>query len=60
MIEWLCFKGVDVVSERKEEFHKVVVQIEKMLETLEFGSITLVVQNGKVIQMEKNEKIRIK
>ncbi|MBI0580859.1 YezD family protein [Neobacillus cucumis] len=30
-----------------------------MLETLNFGSITLVVQDGKVVQIEKNEKVRL-
>ncbi|WP_223588674.1 YezD family protein [Neobacillus drentensis] len=30
-----------------------------MLGTLKFGSITLVVQDGKVIQIEKNEKVRL-
>ncbi|WP_407948731.1 YezD family protein [Peribacillus faecalis] len=30
-----------------------------MLETVKFGSITLVVQDGKVIQIEKNEKVRL-
>ncbi|MGN1386233.1 MAG: YezD family protein [Bacillus sp. (in: firmicutes)] len=33
--------------------------MEKMLETVKFGSITLVVQDGKVIQIEKNEKVRL-
>ncbi|QKG85912.1 YezD family protein [Kroppenstedtia pulmonis] len=31
-----------------------------MLSTMQFGSITLVVQNGKVIQLEKNEKLRLR
>ncbi|MFC0237327.1 YezD family protein [Fictibacillus sp. 7GRE50] len=31
-----------------------------MLSSIKFGSITLVVQDGKVIQLEKNEKVRIK
>ncbi|MCM3585913.1 YezD family protein [Mesobacillus maritimus] len=30
-----------------------------MLESLNFGSITLVIQDGKVIQIEKNEKVRL-
>ncbi|WP_174727905.1 YezD family protein [Mesobacillus harenae] len=30
-----------------------------MLETMKFGSITLVVQDGKIIQIEKNEKVRL-
>ncbi|WP_407937538.1 YezD family protein [Neobacillus mesonae] len=33
--------------------------LEKMLESLKFGSITLVVQDGKIVQIEKNEKVRL-
>jgi hypothetical protein len=35
-------------------------QIQTMLESVKYGSITLVVQDGKVIQIEKNEKVRLK
>ncbi len=38
----------------------VMEKIQSMLETMSFGSITIVVQDGKVIQLEKNEKVRIK
>ncbi|MGM0854085.1 MAG: YezD family protein [Bacillota bacterium] len=38
----------------------VVEKITSMLKTMSFGSITIVVQDGKVIQLEKNEKVRIK
>ncbi|AOH55091.1 DUF2292 domain-containing protein [Peribacillus muralis] len=31
-----------------------------MLHSMKYGSITLVVQDGKIIQMERNEKLRIK
>ncbi|WP_409991424.1 YezD family protein [Paranoxybacillus vitaminiphilus] len=34
--------------------------MKEMLNSLKFGSITLVVQDGKVIQLEKNEKVRLK
>ncbi|MGD6781771.1 DUF2292 domain-containing protein [Sutcliffiella horikoshii] len=30
-----------------------------MLQSIKFGSITLVVQDGKVIQIERNEKVRL-
>ncbi|WP_249366415.1 YezD family protein [Neobacillus rhizophilus] len=30
-----------------------------MLESIKFGSITLVIQDGKVVQIEKNEKVRL-
>lgn len=36
-----------------------MAHLEKMLETLQFGSITLVVQDGKIVQIERNEKVRL-
>ncbi|MFL6562898.1 MAG: YezD family protein [Bacillus sp. (in: firmicutes)] len=30
-----------------------------MLATLKYGSITLVIQDGKIVQIEKNEKVRL-
>ncbi|MEM5594968.1 YezD family protein [Niallia circulans] len=38
---------------------KVKIQLEQILNTMKFGSVTLVVQDGKIIQIEKNEKIRL-
>lgn len=31
-----------------------------LLSSIAYGSITLVIQNGKVVQIEKNEKVRLK
>jgi hypothetical protein len=39
---------------------KMFEQLKQMLQDMKFGSITLVVQDGKVIQLEKVEKVRIK
>ena len=33
--------------------------IREALTTIRFGTVTLVVQDGRVIQLDKNEKIRI-
>lgn len=41
------------------ELDKVLVQVKEMLQDIKFGSVTLVIQNGKVIQIEKNEKVRL-
>jgi hypothetical protein len=38
---------------------KVRKELNEALASLEFGSITLIVQNGKVVQIEKNEKRRL-
>lgn len=43
-------------TEETEELYKV---LENMLKTLKFGSITLVVQDGRIVQIEKNEKVRL-
>jgi hypothetical protein len=44
---------------KPSEWQEVINQLEQMLENLKFGSITLVVQDGKVVQIEKNEKVRL-
>ena len=33
--------------------------VREALESIRFGTVTLVVQDGRVIQVEKNEKIRL-
>ena len=35
-------------------------QVREALGTIRFGTVTLVVQDGQVIQIDKNEKIRLK
>jgi hypothetical protein len=45
---------------KEELLEPVFAQLKKLLTDLKFGSITLVVQDGKIIQIEKNEKVRLK
>lgn len=35
-------------------------KIVELLETIQYGSITIIVQDGKILQIERNEKIRLK
>ena len=47
-------------KKRALDFQKDVVPVVlKYMEGLKYGSVTLVVQDGKVIQIEKKEKIRL-
>lgn len=39
---------------------KILSKIISMLNNTKYGTITLVVQDGKVVQLEKSEKIRIR
>lgn len=40
--------------------NKKLEEILKMVEKIRFGSITLIIQDGAVIQVDKNEKIRMR
>ncbi|MCL7747138.1 YezD family protein [Halalkalibacter alkaliphilus] len=44
----------------EQEFQRISKQLQELLKDLKYGSVTLIVQDGKVIQLEKNEKVRIK
>ncbi len=52
-------KGGSGVANEKSA-NDFLPQLQQMLSSIKFGSITLIVQDGKVIQLEKNEKVRIK
>lgn len=41
------------------QLDRVKNHLEEILQGMKFGSITLVVQDGRIIQIEKNEKIRL-
>ncbi|OLO42791.1 hypothetical protein BTR23_01970 [Alkalihalophilus pseudofirmus] len=43
-----------------QDLEKVFEKIKLLLNDLKYGSITLVVQDEKIIQIEKNEKVRLK
>jgi hypothetical protein len=35
-----------------------LAEVERMVKEIEYGSITIVIQDGKVIQINKNEKVK--
>ncbi|WP_082883918.1 MULTISPECIES: YezD family protein [Bacillaceae] len=44
----------------QDQLEEVIGKLKEMLQAMKYGSITLVVQDGKIIQLEKNEKVRLK
>ncbi|MEK4426768.1 YezD family protein [Solibacillus sp. FSL K6-1523] len=48
------------MTKQKENIEASLENIKEMLATIKFGTITLVIQDGLVVQLEKNEKIRLK
>ncbi len=39
--------------------NKELDKIKELIESIKFGSVTVIVQDGKVVQIEKHEKLRL-
>lgn len=48
------------MDKKQQNFEQAVESLKKMFGTMSHGSITLVVQDNFIVQIEKNEKIRLK
>ncbi|MEK5038421.1 YezD family protein [Sporosarcina sp. FSL K6-3457] len=48
------------MGKQKDNVEQAIETLKAMLATMSYGSITLVVQDHVVVQIEKNEKIRLK
>ncbi len=35
-------------------------KIKEFIESIQYGSVTIIIQDGRIIQIDKNEKIRMK
>ena len=47
------------MAEVKEVTPKQLAQIKDYIESIKYGSINIVIQDGKIIQIDKSEKIRL-
>jgi hypothetical protein len=47
------------VKENKKKDNKPIEMISKMVGEIKYGTVTVVIQDGKVIQIESNEKFRL-
>lgn len=47
------------MSKKQENIRLVLRNIENMLTSMNYGSITLVVHDDQIVQIEKSEKIRL-
>ena len=55
------YKGeMNVVDNRKQNIEVTLENVKKMVSSIQYGSITLVIQDNYGVQIEKNEKIRLK
>lgn len=45
------------MAERKEDY---LERIDTLIREVKYGTVTVIIQDGKVIQIDKTEKIRLK
>lgn len=48
-----------IVMEDTKVTEKDLEKIKEFLEQIRFGSVTVIVQDGKIVQIEKHEKVRV-
>ncbi len=50
-----------IAPEQKEQWSRELeLNIREALKAIRYGTVTLVIQDGRVIQIDKSEKIRLK
>lgn len=47
----------DISNQERKEIAERLLQY---IQSVQYGSVTVIIQDGKVIQIEKNEKIRLR
>lgn len=47
------------VTQKNVILEREIKKIAELLETIQYGSVAVIVQDGKILQIERNEKIRI-
>jgi hypothetical protein len=52
--------GEDRFAALPAEERALLLQVSEMLHSIRYGNVMIVVQDGKVIQMETSEKIRLR
>jgi hypothetical protein len=53
-------RRVEAADELTDEEREVLLRVAEVLRRIEFGTILLVVQDGKVVQIEMAEKFRLR
>lgn len=47
------------MAENRKVSNEELAKIKEFIETIKFGSVNIIIQDGKIIQIDKSEKIRL-
>lgn len=48
------------MKENDEDLQSLFARIKSLIGSIKYGSITLVIQDGKIVQIESHDKVRLK
>lgn len=51
-------KVVKSMAEGKYDSNEIVKKLIQYIKDIQYGSVVVVIQDGKIVQIEKNEKVR--
>ncbi len=52
-------RGINMADTNKNINENYIEEIKKAVKEIKYGSLTLIIQDGKVIQIDKTEKVRL-
>ncbi len=52
-------RGLNMAEIKKDINENYIEEVKKALKEIKYGSLTLIIQDGKVIQIDKTEKVRL-
>ena len=47
------------MTQKGENIYMDLEKIAELIETVKYGTVTIVIQDGKIVQLEKHEKLRL-
>lgn len=47
------------MAENRKVSNEELAKIKEFIETIKFGSVNIIIQDGKIVQIDKSEKIRL-
>lgn len=49
-----------MTAQKQNNIDETLESIKEMLKSIQYGTVTLIIQDGQIVQIDKNEKIRLK
>ena len=52
-------KNMDAEKKKMDNIHISLTKVKEMVKDIRYGNVVLIIQDGKIIQIDKTEKVRL-